>query len=196
MFVVKEIFRSIQGEGYHVGRAATFVRLSGCNLRCAFCDTDHTQGEAMCGDAIVHAVRKLSLGGLVVVTGGEPMLQPVAELTAALHKLGVGFEVALETNGTLVIPDGTVDWIAVAPKVHVTPGATCAQHSGGELKVLYSGAEDLTVYDDMRSQFLRCYLQPMDGPSKDKSIAACVARVLYDPTWRLSIQMHKLIGVM
>ena len=207
-YAVKELFRTLQGEGAQTGRPAVFCRFAGCNLwsgreedraaaTCAFCDTDFvgTDGEGggrFTGtDALADAVAKAWGAGrerrYVVFTGGEPLLQLDAPLIAAVHARG--FEIAVETNGTIAAPDG-LDWICVSPKA----GAPLVQTRGQELKLVWPQAGfDLDAL--ARLDFAHFFLQPMDGPERlantDSAIAACLAH----PRWRLSLQTHKLIGI-
>jgi 7-carboxy-7-deazaguanine synthase len=208
-YQVKEIYYTLQGEGAQSGRAAVFLRFAGCNLWsglerdreraiCQFCDTDFVgtngQGGGKFEDAktLAHAV----LGywppagrarPYVVCTGGEPLLQIDEELIEALHS--AGFEVGIETNGTLPAPDG-IDWICVSPKA----GAAFVQNRGDELKLVFpqSGAPP----EDYAALFFKhFFLQPMDSPMKEENTRATIAYCLAHPQWRLSLQTHKLIGI-
>jgi 7-carboxy-7-deazaguanine synthase len=207
-YSVKEIFLTLQGEGGQTGRAAVFCRFAGCNLWsgreqdragavCTFCDTDFVGvdgqggGKFRTAEALADAVEAAWTGGadnrLVVCTGGEPLLQLDPPLIAALHDRG--FEIAVETNGTLTAPAG-LDWICVSPKAD----AALAQTSGQELKLVYP---QLGV-DPARFEalpFERFYLQPMDGPDREAATAAAIAYCLAHPRWRLSMQTHKQLGI-
>ncbi len=208
-YSVKEIFLTVQGEGGQAGRPAVFLRFSGCNLWnglerdratsvCTFCDTDFvgTNGEGggkfSTPEALADAVAGLWRGGegdprLVVCTGGEPLLQLDEALIAALHARG--FEIALETNGTLPAPSG-VDWICVSPKAD----AEVVQTSGQELKLVYpQPGVDPARFEGLG--FERFWLQPMDGPDREANTQAALAYCLTHPRWRLSVQTHKYIGV-
>lgn len=208
MYQVKEIFLTLQGEGANAGRAAVFCRFAGCNLwsgreadrataDCRFCDTDFVGidgiggGRFQTAKALSEAVLAHWGGGetgrFVVLTGGEPMLQVDAKLIDELHRLR--FEVAIETNGTLAVPD-TVDWICVSPKA----GTTLRQRHGQELKLVYP-QEGLDPADLMDLAFKHRFLQPMDGPDLERNTAAAVAYCRAHPEWRLSLQTHKLIGI-
>lgn len=207
MYSVKEIFYTLQGEGANAGRAAVFCRFAGCNLwsgreqdretaQCLFCDTDFVGtngpggGRFATATDLAHACRAEadSAGpSLVVLTGGEPMLQVDDALIDALH--GEGFEIAIETNGTLAVP-ASIDWICVSPKA----GTELKQRTGHELKLVYpqdgllpEAVEDLV--------FTHRFLQPMDGPDRDRNTALAVAYCKAHPRWRLSLQSHKLIGI-
>ena len=207
-YSVKEIFLTLQGEGGQAGRAAVFLRFSGCNLWtgreqdreravCNFCDTDFVGTDGQGGGrfktpaSLVAAVAGCwqgpPAGRLVVCTGGEPLLQLDDALIAALHH--AGFEIAVETNGTLPAPAG-IDWICVSPKAQ----APVVQTRGQELKLVYPQAG----VDPARFagwDFERFYLQPMDGPQKQANTTAAVAYCLTHPRWRLSVQTHKYLGL-
>ncbi|WP_069878260.1 7-carboxy-7-deazaguanine synthase [Bosea sp. BIWAKO-01] len=207
-YAVKEIFLTLQGEGAHQGRAAVFCRFSGCNLWsgreedrakaiCTFCDTDFVGINGMRGgryrsaadlaDAISGEWRGGREGRLCVLTGGEPMLQIDADLIAALHDHG--FEIAVETNGTLLPPEG-LDWICVSPKA----GADLKLRSGHELKLVYPQKGALPdIFEDLA--FDRFSLQPMDGPNVAENIALAIRYCLHHPRWRLSVQTHKHLGI-
>ncbi|MDG2523387.1 7-carboxy-7-deazaguanine synthase [Caulobacter segnis] len=207
-YSVKEIFLTLQGEGGQAGKAAVFCRFSGCNLWtgreqdrakavCTFCDTDFvgTDGEGggkfATPDALADAVAAAWTGGaddrLVVITGGEPMLQLDAPLIDALHSRG--FMIAVETNGTLPAPEG-IDWICVSPKAD----APVVQTRGQELKLVYPQAlADPARFEHM--DFERFYLQPMDGPDQLENTQKAVAYCLSHPKWRLSVQTHKYLGL-
>jgi 7-carboxy-7-deazaguanine synthase (Cx14CxxC type) len=207
-YAVKEIFLTLQGEGGQAGRAAVFCRFAGCNLWsgreqdrseavCTFCDTDFVgtdgPGGGRFADAedLARAIREewKGEGGrpLVVCTGGEPLLQLDAPLIAALH--AQGFEIAVETNGTLPAPEG-IDWICVSPKAD----ATLQQMSGQELKLVYpQPGVDPTRFVGMA--FERFFLQPMDGLEREANTRAAIAYCLEHPQWRLSVQTHKALGI-
>ena len=207
-YAVKEIFLTLQGEGGQAGRPAVFCRFAGCNLWsgreqdraaavCNFCDTDFVgmdgEGGGRFADAgaLADAVEAAWRGGaehrLVVLTGGEPLLQVDAALVEALH--GRGFSVALETNGTLPAPAG-IDWICVSPKAD----APLARVTGQELKLVYPQAGvDPARFEALA--FERFALQPMDGPAVAENTAAAIAYCLAHPRWRLSVQTHKHLGI-
>lgn len=207
-YAVKEIFLTLQGEGAHQGRAAVFCRFAGCNLWsgrevdranaiCKFCDTDFVGidgtrgGRYRSAATLADAIAGEWPGGrekrLCVLTGGEPMLQIDAELIAALHNND--FEIAVETNGTLLPPDG-LDWICVSPKA----GAELKMKSGHELKLVYPQKDALPdLFEDLA--FDRFSLQPMDGPDVAQNIALAIEYCLYHPKWRLSVQTHKHLGI-
>lgn len=208
MYTVKEIFYTLQGEGRQAGRAAVFCRFSGCNLWsgreedrskavCQFCDTDFV-GTGPDGGKFATAAELAARiasewpagsGGTpyVVCTGGEPLLQLDAALIDALH--AEGFEIAVETNGTIAAPAG-IDWICVSPKA----GAPLLQTSGNELKLVYPQATQLpeTV---AHLQFDNFYLQAMDGPELAANTRAAIAYCMAHPRWRLSVQTHKVVNI-
>ena len=207
-YSVKEIFLTLQGEGGQAGRPAVFCRFAGCNLWngreidrsaavCSFCDTDFvgTDGEGggkfetpqALADAVAAAWRGGEAQRLVVCTGGEPLLQLDTALIAALH--AKGFEIAIETNGTIAAPEG-IDWICVSPK----SDAPLAQTRGQELKLVYPQQKaDPARFEGLG--FERFYLQPMDGPDRAANTQAAVAYCLSHPRWRLSVQTHKYLGL-
>jgi 7-carboxy-7-deazaguanine synthase (Cx14CxxC type) len=207
-YSVKELFLTLQGEGAQAGRAAVFCRFAGCNLwsgheadrataACRFCDTDFvgTDGEgggrfktpAALAAAVARTWGPARDHRFAVCTGGEPLLQLDAALIDALH--AEGFEIAVETNGTLPAPPG-IDWICVSPK----HGTEVVQRRGHELKLVYpqagSDPRALEGWD-----FPHRFLQPMDGPDLARNVAAAVEYCRAHPAWRLSLQTHKLIGI-
>lgn len=190
---VNEIFYSLQGEGYHSGEAAVFVRLSGCNLRCPFCDTAHEGGEAMDEAEVVAEVSKYP-ARLVVVTGGEPSLQLTATLVEALH--AAGRRVAVETNGTRLLPSN-VDWVTLSPKdAYVGRQAVPVLTRADELKVVFDGEHEPAAYETI--EVAHRFLQPMDcgDPVRNARItAAAVDYIGRHPQWRLSLQIHKMINI-
>ncbi|MFC3079951.1 7-carboxy-7-deazaguanine synthase [Phenylobacterium terrae] len=207
-YAVKEIFLTLQGEGGQAGRPAVFCRFSGCNLWsgreqdrasavCNFCDTDFVGMDGPGGgrfatpDELAGAVEAAWEGGpagrLVVCTGGEPLLQLDPSLIAALHARG--FEIAVETNGTLPAPAG-IDWICVSPKAD----APLAQTRGQELKLVFpQPGVDPARFEGL--DFERFFLQPMDGPDRAANTQAAIAYCLAHPRWRLSVQTHKYLGI-
>ncbi|MEZ7136497.1 MULTISPECIES: 7-carboxy-7-deazaguanine synthase [Komagataeibacter] len=208
-YTVKEIFPTLQGEGAQAGRTAVFCRFAGCNLwsglerdraqaTCRFCDTDFigTDGvnggrfadAAQLADAISRAWPVPDTGpAFVVFTGGEPLLQLDDALIAAMHARG--FEIAVETNGTLPAPTG-IDWVCVSPKA----GAPLVQKSGDELKLVYP-QPDLLPEQVADLNFRQFWLQPMDNAERNRNTAAAVDYCMHHPQWRLSLQTHKLIGI-
>ena len=191
---VNEIFYSLQGEGYHVGTAATFVRFCGCNLHCPFCDTQHEEGSEMSDVEIVEAVAA-NPARLVVITGGEPSLQLTRNLVNALHD--VDKMVAVETNGTHRLP-GNVDWITLSPKDKYLGGeAKVVLNIVDELKVVFDGIHAPDMYNGIMCTHGR-YLQPLDTGDPERNAAIRNAAIEYikkDPRWKLSLQTHKMLNI-
>ena len=207
MYAVKEIFYTLQGEGANAGRAAVFCRFAGCNLwsgreddraqtACRFCDTDFVgtdgEGGGRFADAEELAAACARAAGdaepdLVVLTGGEPMLQVDEALIGALHARG--FTIAVETNGTLPVPDA-IDWVCVSPKA----GTELKQRLGDELKLIYP-QNGLDPGEVEGLDFAHRFLQPMDGADIARNTELSVAYCKAHPAWRLSLQTHKLLGI-
>jgi len=212
-YAVKSIQLTVQGEGARTGRRAVFLRFTGCNLWtgrekdreraiCQFCDTDFLGTDGPGGgvfgraEELAHAVAECWHEGLpdpigeqpyVVCTGGEPLLQLDEELIDALRR--EGFEIAVETNGTRHAPDG-IDWLCVSPKA----GAEMVQTSGQELKIVFpQEGLDPAMFAEM--EFDHFYLQAMDGPRQEENLRDVLAYCRAHPRWRVSIQMHKVLGV-
>lgn len=207
-YAVKECFLTLQGEGMQAGARAVFLRFAGCNLwsglerdrataQCQFCDTDFVgtdgQGGGKFADAEALAAQVERLWGegkgqrLVVVTGGEPMLQLDSALVDALHARG--FRISVESNGTLPATPG-IDWLCVSPKA----GTDVVQRSGDELKLVWP--QQGIALDELEGWDFRHFLvQPMDGPDPDASLDAAIALVMDRPTWRLTLQAHKIVGL-
>ena len=195
MYKINEIFYSLQGEGFHAGTPAVFVRFSGCNLRCAFCDTQHQAGEMLSSQEIVDEVNKYPDALLLVLTGGEPSLfideAFVAELKQKTHKT-----IAIETNGTRPLPNN-LDWVTFSPKTAFEGGdlephvlKTC-----DELKVVYLG-QDLAQYKDIvaKHRFLQpCFCE--DETERQVNMKSCVEAVMQNPGWRLSLQIHRVLNI-
>ncbi len=210
-YSVKEVFYTLQGEGSHAGRAAVFCRFAGCNLWtgreadratavCRFCDTDFVGTDGTGGGKFERAQDLAAQVAshwpphqaerFVVLTGGEPLLQVDSDLIDALH--AQGFEIAVETNGTIAAPAG-IDWICVSPKA----GAPLVQRSGHELKVVVPQAgQDLAALEALDFTHLR--VQPMDSADAAQRVAAtewAVRWCMDHPRWRLSVQTHKVLGI-
>ena len=177
---INEIFYSLQGEGYHTGIPAVFVRFSGCNLRCPFCDTQHEEGTLMSDEDIVMEVAKYSTQ-IVILTGGEPGLWIDEKLVDALHHEGK--YVCIETNGTCLLPEN-IDWVTCSPK----EGAKINLDRIDEVKVVYVG-QDVSAYLDLSAS--RYFLQPCSCANTEEVIAY----ILQHPEWRLSLQTHKLLQI-
>ncbi len=210
-YAVKELFFTLQGEGANTGRAAVFVRFAGCNLWsglerdragavCSFCDTEFVGTNGTGGGKFTDP-RELARKALeawpadmtvqpkplIVATGGEPLLQLDEALIDAFHQ--AGFEVAVETNGTLPAPPG-LDWICVSPKADAVLHQLC----GNELKLVYP-QENVDPQTFRALAFDHFFLQPMDGPERAENTEAAIRYIQAHPQWRLSIQTHKLIGI-
>jgi len=179
MYWVNEIFYSIQGEGFWTGTPAVFLRLSGCNLNCSFCDTPHEDHKVTM--SIAEIVSKVSAypARIIVITGGEPALQLEGKLIEELHQ--AGFRVHLETNGTIALRC-QVDWLTISPKEN------WVVRVGDELKLVYTG-QKLDLYED--SDFQHYFLQPVSM----KNTAEVVTQCLANPKWRISLQTHKLLNI-
>jgi len=207
-YSVKEIFYTLQGEGLRAGRPAVFCRLAGCNLWtgreedrtqavCQFCDTDFVGTDGTLGgkfataEALAQHIASQWPANqshrYVVLTGGEPLLQVDAALIDALH--AQGFEIAVETNGTVVAPPG-IDWVCVSPKA----GAEWVQRSGDELKLVYP-QPGLMPEAVNAAEFRNYLLQPMDGPFQRQNTRAAIAYCQAHPKWRLSVQTHKFLEI-
>ena len=207
-YSVKEIFLTLQGEGMQAGARAVFLRFSGCNLWtgreqdrakaiCQFCDTDFVGTDGPGGgkfadaEALADAVAATWGTGeddrLVVITGGEPMLQLDTPLIDALHARG--FRIAVESNGTIEAPEG-IDWLCISPKA----GAELVQRSGDELKLVWpQDGIDLDALEAM--DFANFLIQPMDCAEAEAAKEAAIRLVMERPQWRLSLQTHKLLGL-
>lgn len=182
---INEIFYSLQGEGRNTGRAAIFVRFSGCNLKCSFCDTEFDSYREMTVDEILAAISSYP-AHFVVLTGGEPTLQVDEAFIDALHQHG--YEVAMESNGTRPAP-ANLDWLTVSPK------GNPQQRYCSELKVVFTDAEQV---DDYGVEAEYYYLQPCDTGNRERNadiMKRCIAYIEQHPKWRLSLQTHKLIGI-
>jgi organic radical activating enzyme len=177
---INEIFYSLQGEGVHTGTPAIFVRFSGCNLCCPFCDTQHEQGTAMSLEEILRAVGKFPCP-TVVLTGGEPGLWVDEHLVDELHRLGK--TVCIETNGTCELP-ANIDWVTCSPKEH----GTLRVKRVDEVKVVYTG-QDVEPYLQIPARHY-C-LQPCSC----QNTAEVIAYIMEHPAWRLSLQMHKMVNI-
>lgn len=178
---INEIFYSLQGEGYFTGTPAVFLRFSGCNLACDFCDTDHSHSEEMDLPEILEKISAYP-SRHIVITGGEPSLQLDETLVSILHD--AGYYIQIETNGTHPIPED-VDWITCSPKA----GTDCVLKRIDELKVVYLGQDVEEIAT--RYAAMHYFLQPCSG----SNIPETVDYILFHPYWRLSLQTHKLINI-
>ena len=194
---IVEVFHSVQGEGAHMGVPSVFIRFGRCNLRCEWCDTDFDTHAPM------RVMEVLGLLGTwptrrIVFTGGEPALQDLWPLHRVLKRRG--YELAIETNGTIGLPPGVLDWICVSPKDQVYDGLAIRQRTGDELKVVDCG-QDLAMYDGLRGGFAHHYLQPLYDPAagvedNGRAFRRTFERVIASGgAWRLSLQTHKWLGV-
>ena len=195
MYKINEIFYSLQGEGFHTGTPAVFVRFSGCNLRCAFCDTQHQAGEMLSLQEIVNEVNKYPIAPLVVLTGGEPSLF-IDEAFVTELKQKTGKKIAIETNGTRPLPS-SLDWVTFSPKSAFVGGdlESCVLKRCDELKVVYLG-QDLAQYDEIQTE--NRFLQPCfceDEVQRKANMKACVEAVMQNPGWRLSLQIHRVLNI-
>lgn len=177
---INEIFYSLQGEGFHTGTPAVFIRFSGCNLKCSFCDTQHEEGVGMSDEEILAEVGKYP-ATTVILTGGEPSLWIDWEFVDRLHRMGKF--VCIETNGTRPLPDN-IDWVTCSPK----QGAELRISRMDEVKVVYEG-QDIAVYEPLPARYF--FLQPCSC----NNIGETVDCVMRHPKWRLSLQTHKLIDI-
>ncbi len=208
-YSVKEIFYTLQGEGNHAGRPAVFCRFAGCNLWngveasrvsaiCQFCDTDFVGTDGVGGgkfnaaQTLADSINQLWPAAYpdhkyVVFTGGEPLLQLDAALIDAMHR--AGFEIAIETNGTLPVPEG-VDWVCVSPKM----GSELVVRQGNEIKVVIPQVgQPLSEYETL--DFEHYFVQAMDGPLQQENLKLAIAYCKSHPQWKLSVQTHKLLQI-
>jgi len=208
-YFIKEIFYSLQGEGAQSGRAAVFCRFTGCNLwsgresdrsaaTCSFCDTNFIGidgkdgGKFLSSADLAKAVAKMWRNKkqgkpYVICTGGEPLLQLDSQLCQSFQEFG--FEIAVETNGTLPVPKA-VNWICVSPKAH----APLVQNKGDELKLVFPQPDaPPEIFEHLDFKYF--FLQPMDGIARKRNMKLAVDYCLNHPQWRLSVQIHKLLGI-
>lgn len=190
---VNEIFHSLQGEGAFTGRAAVFVRFSGCNLSCPFCDTDHRPYREMTCADILHEVRRYPCS-FIVFTGGEPSLQLDAEVLRFFRR--AGYFIQVETNGTRPLPVALVDWVTCSPKDGFCPDARIVLERIDEVKVVFDGNHTPEAYLALPAKVYS--LQPCDTgdlAANQEITSRCVSYILRHPQWRLSLQTHKILGV-
>lgn len=189
---INEIFYSLQGEGCNTGRPAVFVRFSGCNIKCPFCDTEHQEGKEMTEAEIADEVAKYPTS-LVILTGGEPTLFINDTLLDMLHEKGK--IVAIETNGTNKI-NPKVNYVTISPKFEFVKKAEIKADRCDELKVVYNGENDMSLYDSIRSAYY--YLQPCDTGDAEKNQQIIIDAIRYikeNPKWRLSLQTQKILAI-
>ncbi len=193
MYKVNEIFYSLQGEGYWTGTPMVFVRLGGCNLKCPFCDTDHSGFKEMTADEIVKAVS--AAGGAcrrICLTGGEPSLQADEGLISAFH--AAGYSAHMETNGTLLLPAG-VDWVTLSPKDQVAGlkgNGTVVLEKADEVKLVLAPGVEPSAWEAFPATWH--FLQPCDAAGR-MNTAETISYIEAHPIWRLSLQTHKLLGI-
>ncbi len=195
MYRINEIFYSLQGEGFHSGTPAVFVRFSGCNLRCHFCDTEHESGTPMTLEQIAHEANRYLVADMIVLTGGEPSLFIDEPFVADLKRL-TNKRIAIETNGTRPLP-ANVDWVTLSPKSGFAGGEVepCVLSRCDELKVVYHG-QDLSQYKHIET--LNRFLQPCysaDADERQRNLQACTEAVMTHKGWRLSLQTHRFLGI-
>ena len=195
-YPIVEIFNSVQGEGYHTGTPSIFIRFGGCNLQCSWCDTDFSKWDRMSITEIMTVLEQWTTRR-IIYTGGEPAMQKLRPLSNELHSRG--YNIAIETNGTIELKEGLVDWICVSPKDMLYPEFSVKQRKGDELKVVYTG-QDLSMYDNLKKGFDNLFLQPCYDESKDagtngETFHSTFDIVMQNPGWNLSLQTHKWIGV-
>lgn len=195
MLKINEIFHSLQGEGFNTGTASVFIRLSGCNLRCDFCDTRHEEGTMMSLPEIIEQVMQYPKAPLIVLTGGEPSLWIDEDFVDGIKKM-TGKRIAIETNGTRPLPHG-IDWVTLSPKAGIgdSGDSPVVLTRCDELKVVYLG-QDLSQYDAITATHR--YLQPCwteDPEKRKRNLHLTVQAVLENPEWRLSLQTHRILGI-
>ena len=195
-YPIVEIFHSVQGEAFHAGVPHVFIRFGTCNLRCEWCDTDFMTFTSMTALDILGDVMEYDCKR-IIFTGGEPMLHDLWPLHRILKARG--YNLSVETNGTIEVPKGLLDWVCVSPKDQMYPDVKIRQRTGDELKCVYVG-QDLKMYDDLRQGFDHAFLQPcyMEAESVEwngKNFAETEEVVKKNSGWRLSLQTHKWMGV-
>ena len=195
-YPIVEIFHSVQGEGYHTGTPSIFIRFGGCNLQCSWCDTDFSKWDRISITEIMTILKQWTTRR-IIYTGGEPAMQKLRPLSNELHSKG--YNIAIETNGTIELKEGLVDWICVSPKDMLYPEFSIKQRKGDELKVVYTG-QNLSMYDNLKKGFDNLFLQPCYDESKDagtngETFHSTFDIVMQNPGWNLSLQTHKWMGV-
>lgn len=189
---INEIFYSVQGEGFHAGTPAVFIRFSGCNLKCPFCDTNHFTGNEMSVSDIIEEITKYP-ARLIIITGGEPSLFLTDELVNKLHDKGK--YVAVETNGTNKLPS-SVDWVTLSPKDNFVKNAVPVDQRYDEVKVVFDGNQNVDKYLSISAK--QYYLQPCDTGNETLNkeiINKTLEHCMKEGKWRISIQIHKILNV-
>ena len=197
VYNIVEIFHSVQGEGYRSGIPHVFVRFGACNLRCEWCDTNFDEYEEMTVEEILDDVIQYNCSN-IIFTGGEPMLNDLWPLARVLRSRGC--HLSVESNGTVAIPDGLLDWICISPKDQMYPNVAIRQRTGDELKCVYVG-QPLSLYDDLKHGFTHLFLQPCydendSVEANGRGFALTEGIVKANPEWRLSLQTHKWMGIL
>ncbi len=187
-YPVNEIFAGIQGEGFWTGMPAVFIRFAGCNLDCEFCDTDYSVREMLSLRSILKRVEAM-LPRTVILTGGEPLMQPLEPLLKEFKSRGL--RIHLETNGTYPVPEGFIDWIVVSPKISRPAVKQCH-----ELRILLAEGE---IPHDRGIQADHYFVSPLNPPDGNRinqaNLRYCIDYVLMHPRWRLSVQLHKYLDI-
>lgn len=189
---INEIFYSVQGEGFHAGTPAVFIRFSGCNLKCPFCDTNHFTGNEMSVSDIIEEITKYP-ARLIIITGGEPSLFLTDELVNKLHDKGK--YVAVETNGANKLPS-SVDWVTLSPKDNFVKNAVPVNQRYDEVKVVFDGNQNVDKYLSIPAK--QYYLQPCDTGNETLNkeiINKTLEHCMKEDKWRISIQIHKILNV-
>lgn len=194
---IVEIFHSVQGEGFRSGIPHVFIRFGRCNLRCEWCDTDFDTYQEMSVIDILGEVLKFDCKN-VIFTGGEPMLNDLWPLARPLKRRG--FHLSVESNGTVEVPEGLLDWICISPKDQMYPKVAIKQRTGDELKCVYVG-QPLSIYDELKVGFDHLFLQPCydeheSVENNGRSFGITEGVVKENPEWRLSLQTHKWMGIL
>ena len=194
---IVEIFHSVQGEGFRSGIPHVFIRFGRCNLRCEWCDTDFDTYQEMSVIDILGEVLKFDCKN-VIFTGGEPMLNDLWPLARPLKRRG--FHLSVESNGTVEVPEGLLDWICISPKDQMYPKVAIKQRTGDELKCGYVG-QPLSIYDELKAGFDHLFLQPCydeheSVENNGRSFGITEGVVKENPEWRLSLQTHKWMGIL
>lgn len=194
---IVEIFHSVQGEGYRSGIPHVFIRFGVCNLRCEWCDTNFDEYEQMNVIDILAEVLQYSCKN-IIFTGGEPMLNDLWPLARVLKRRG--YHLSVESNGTIAIPDGLLDWICISPKDQMYPQVSIKQRTGDELKCVYVG-QSLSMYEGLTEGFDHLFLQPCYDENdtvenNGRTFALTEEVVKLHPHWRLSLQTHKWMGIL